>query len=57
MLDIYPIKYLMAQLATIINKLGNLNMNLISTNLICDMCAKNYPRADYPHKNSYAFLN
>lgn len=39
-MDLYPTTNLLAQLTTIIKKLGNLNENLIQTNIVCDLCER-----------------
>lgn len=39
-LDFDPINHLMIQIAIFSKEIGNLNVNLISTNLICDVCRK-----------------
>lgn len=53
-LNLDPINHLTVQLATTVNKLGNLKVNSISANLVCDMCVGSHPKVDCPHSNYYA---
>ena len=46
-LELDSITSLVAQMATLSQQLGKMNVNAIQTNVICDHCAGNHSSVDY----------